>query len=203
MGIYELLFIGGLEVWALLTIIVGFVGAYEVWAALDARLAEAEESSIGVETPLLYSKALKVAVLCMVAGMGVLISGYSLGETANELVSWFNEYDDNENIEAYITEDRDFESPGTSAGWDIGLHIGTGVMGSLVLAAISLGGQIFAFVFTSFDDELECDFQEDKFGAEHFARAGEIFGKMHDRESCYEHIQEMFVIQDLNGDGII
>lgn len=90
LGVYELLFIIFQEIWALITIILGIVYALEVWDLLDARRAEAEEGSIGVETPLLYSKAMKVATLCMISGLGVLISGYSIGETSNELVSWFD-----------------------------------------------------------------------------------------------------------------
>ena len=44
-----------------------------------ARLAEAAKDSIGVETPLTMNLAIKTFTLLIVAGLTVLISGYSLG----------------------------------------------------------------------------------------------------------------------------
>lgn len=63
--------------------IVSILSAAYVWTLLDWRLGEAAEGSIGVETPLTWDKAIKVFTLCMIAGLGVLISGFSLADVAD------------------------------------------------------------------------------------------------------------------------
>jgi len=40
--------------------------------------------------------AIKAGTLCLLSGLTVLLSGYSLGEVAKELISFFGEYDDDE-----------------------------------------------------------------------------------------------------------
>ena len=83
MGLYEIVVVLAWQVWALTVTIVAIMSAAYVWTLLDWRLAEAAEDSIGVETPLTWDKAIKVFTLCMIAGLGVLISGFSLADVAD------------------------------------------------------------------------------------------------------------------------
>lgn len=80
--------------WALVVTLLALYSGSALWDAVDARLAEAAAASIGVETPLSMGKAIKAFTLCMIAGLSVLVSGYALGESADELVAFFDDYDD-------------------------------------------------------------------------------------------------------------
>lgn len=86
--------------WSLVTTILALVFAEDVWMKLDARLAEAATSTLSIETPLDWDKAIKVYVLLMLTGLTTLLSGYALGNSANELIAYYAEYDDNEKNEA-------------------------------------------------------------------------------------------------------
>lgn len=77
--LWELLAIVGFEGWSLAITITGLVSASNLWTALESRLAEAKEGSLGIETPVRMDLAIKVFTLCMIAGLSVMISGYSLG----------------------------------------------------------------------------------------------------------------------------
>lgn len=77
----------------------------------------------------------------MITGLTVLISGYSLGETANELVTWFDNYDDDERLEPTDKDDPSYNYPdGEPSEQDILLHLLTSFYGMVVLGAIALGG---------------------------------------------------------------
>lgn len=69
------------EAWALSIVLVALYASFQVWDMVDARLAEAAEKSIGVETPLTMDKAIKAFTLLILAGITVLITGYSLSQT--------------------------------------------------------------------------------------------------------------------------
>ena len=71
-----------------------------MWTLADARLTESKLGSIGVETPITMIKGMKAFVLMMVATLAVVISGYSLGENAVEMISYFDHYYDKEQFEA-------------------------------------------------------------------------------------------------------
>jgi len=79
--------------WALVVTLLALYSGSALWDALDTRLAEAAAASIGVETPLSMEKAIKAFTLCMIGGLSVVISGYALGESADELVAFFDDYD--------------------------------------------------------------------------------------------------------------
>lgn len=67
------------DLWALVVVVVAVYSAMELWNAVDARLAEAAAGSQGVETPLSTGKAIKAVTLTLLAGLTVMISGWSLG----------------------------------------------------------------------------------------------------------------------------
>ena len=57
---------------------------------LDARVKEAADSSIGLENTLTWDKAIKATTLCLIQALGTLVAGYSLGEVASELITWYD-----------------------------------------------------------------------------------------------------------------
>lgn len=66
----------------------------ELWDKLDARLADAAEASLGLENALTWGKAIKISALCMIVSLGNLITGYALGNVADNVITWFAQYED-------------------------------------------------------------------------------------------------------------
>lgn len=188
------LFIG----WSFVMAVTGTVGAAEVWTALDTRLAEAEESSIGIETPLDWDKSIKANSLLMVAAITVCISALSLANITDNLTDYFNEYDKVEQNE-YSNEDE-----GTAAEHDLLYHLILSIYGWFTLSAISLGGLIFTFVNFKFDDEFTCDLEESGYTFEnHYNALVAIRQSMTDRADCKKKMPSLFKIVDINGDGYV
>ena len=94
--IYELVVIAAFLLWSLIVTLMSLYTGSELWTLADARLTEAKLGSIGVETPITMIKGMKAFVLMMVATFAVVISGYSLGENAVEMISYFDHYYDKE-----------------------------------------------------------------------------------------------------------
>lgn len=203
MWLYEIIVILLWQIWSLEVTIVALVSAGYIWSTLDARLAEAAAGSIGVETPLTLDKAIKAFTLCMLTGLTVVIAAYALGESADELVAFFDDYDDKTDDEGTDKDTGKKDAPGASALADIGYHLATAVYGHFVLSAIAAGGFLFTWIFFSFDDSFECDLQEGVISAATYAAAGGILAAQTDRASCLETIQKVFDIEDINGDGFI
>lgn len=83
--------------WSLTTLILALSWAGYVWTALDNRLAEAAVGSIGIETPLDWDKAIKASTLLMIVGLMNGIVAYSLGQIANPIIGYYDQYDNKEN----------------------------------------------------------------------------------------------------------
>lgn len=96
--------------------------------------------------------------LSVLAGMTAMISGVALGEIADDVIKFFDEYDDKTNDEASDKNSGDTDAAGTAAQNDILYHLATHFYGLLVLATVSLGGYIFMMTHTNFNDEFDCDF---------------------------------------------
>ena len=101
---------------------------------------------------------MKLFTLCMIVGGMSIVGGFSLGDTADELIGWFDEYDDHTDNEGSMKKSpftRDMD--GTSAIYDVIYHAVTLMWGMLVFHGIVTGGFIFGFWFMWFDDPKECD----------------------------------------------
>ena len=160
--LYEVLAILSWQFWSLIVIIIAFVSASDIWTKLDARLAEAAAASIGLENPLTWTMAVKTSALLMVCTFGVVVTAYALSDTADELISYFGEYDDNTKTEGDQKTDASADDPdGTSAQWDVGIsHMITTFYAYAVFAAISIGGYIFYTSFSPLEDNVVCDFEQ-------------------------------------------
>lgn len=60
---------------------------------MNERLAEIEANKNGLETPLQWDKAIKSVTLCLLIGLMSMVSAYSLGINADNLIGYFDEYD--------------------------------------------------------------------------------------------------------------
>jgi hypothetical protein len=156
--LWELIVIAAFEIFALAITIVSLFGADDLWRKTEERMAEAAEDSIGLENALTWSKAIKMATLCLLWALATLVSGYSLGETAAFLINWFNEYDDDTDTEHLNPDDGLYDEAGTAAKYDIYIHLVVSIFGWAVLSAIAMGSWVFDFTFLTYEDDVECDF---------------------------------------------
>lgn len=143
--------------WSFLCVVLSLVAGGELWTSLNARVDEVEAFKYG-GVPVPWDKSIKAVTLSLLAGLTVLISAYSLGEVAEELISYFAWYDDDEKNEGDEKTDGSNDDPaGTSAKFDFIYHTVTAVFGWLVLMGVSLGGSIFRMSFLNFDDGFTCE----------------------------------------------
>jgi hypothetical protein len=92
--IYELIITGGWLFWSFFQAVGGTWLASRAWSALDERIAEAKANSIGLENVLNGEKTIKAVVLHLLVGFIHLVIAYCLGNTADVLVGWFDNYSD-------------------------------------------------------------------------------------------------------------
>ena len=204
MGLWDFIAFFLFPLWSIFVIITATLNAGNTWSLTDQRLAEAHAGSIGVETPLSPSKAIKVVTLCFISAIGVSIAGYGLATDAVAMISMFDEYHDKTNSEADDKNDSsNDDAPGTAATSMIVHHMVTTLYGHFQLGVIALLAYTFRWYFTTYDDEFTCDLQEDTVSINTYQALISGFSSMTDRASCYAKIDQMFDIEDINGDGVI
>jgi hypothetical protein len=154
MYLWEVLTIAALILWSFVIIIWSTVAAGQLWELIDARVAEAATTVAGDETPLTWDKGMRNFFLAIIAGFGAMISASALGETAYELVGYFDGYDDKTNSECAPSGCSD--TAGTSAQNDLITHLVTVFYSIFVLSTISFGGYTFMMSHVGFDDDFDC-----------------------------------------------
>lgn len=93
MGLYELLFTLLFLATGLVIIILSFVGASNLWEEIDARvLGAATEGIFG--TAISNMDMFRFGTLGMVYAIATWITAFSLGETVDELIGWFDDWTD-------------------------------------------------------------------------------------------------------------
>lgn len=93
------------ELWALIVIIMSLVGAGDIWNWTDQRLAEAKKDSMGLETAISWHLAIKSVALIFIVTMGVVVAACGLSEIANEVITYFDEYQNDVNTEGNLKQE--------------------------------------------------------------------------------------------------
>lgn len=159
--LFEVILILGWQLWAFVQPILATMLASEVWNQVEIRVAEAQLSSRGLETPVSWNIAIKTATLLLLVGSMTVVAGFSLGDIADEAITWVAKYEDDVNNEATNKETGDqIGEKGRSANEDITLHMVTSVFGMLVFGVISIGSFVFANQFldvANAGENFECD----------------------------------------------
>lgn len=146
---------------------------------------------------------MKFFALSMVVGIGSSIGGYSFGSVADELITYFDEYsDDKYKQEAKDKKTGEEDAFGTAAGWDLLYPYGVIVMAELLYTVIVVGGFLFGFTNANFDYPLECD-TFDKMDKATRQQLQMMLNLVHDLPSCYNAMPIVFLIADLNQDGVL
>lgn len=161
MGLYETIFVSLFLLTSFLVTVVSLYGAGDIWTAVETREA-------GVKADGYYGSAvsmvdaMKFGVLGMVVAMGTWISAYSMGNTVDELVGWFDDWTDpshnDASKEGKDKDDGDQYGPdGTSIEYDFFYHAITVVYSWFVFTSIMVGGQVFALEYMQFKPAQGCD----------------------------------------------
>lgn len=162
LGVYDLVVTLIYMSWSVLVIILSFSLASVIWNEVEQReIGVTTEGSGGVALDEFQSA--KLFVIGLLFGMMSIIGGYSIGETTDQLISWFDNYTTDRTKEACqngtLNDDTCYlnDDSGTSLGYDSIYHFLT-IAGSYGLFfAITIGGYIFSFVYATITEPAECD----------------------------------------------
>jgi hypothetical protein len=180
MFLYEALATSALLLWSFFTVVMATWAGSNQWKLMDERFAESQQFVVNSETPLGWDKGMKAWMQCVVAGFGAIISAVAFGETADQLIAYFDGYDDKTNTEC---SDSSCDTPGTSAQTDIVAHLITVFYSWFVISAISLGGYIFMLSYTNFDDDFDCTFV-DGIDISHYYPIFGVLGSVTNYDEC-------------------
>jgi len=147
MGLYETIFVVLFLGTSLYMTVASLYGANFIWSAVELREADVKASG-QYGTAVSMVDAMKMGSLGMVIAMGTWISAYSLGNTVDELIGWFDDWTDpahnDASKEGNDKDDGDQVGPdGTSLSYDFYYHAITTVYSWLTFTAIMVGGQYF------------------------------------------------------------
>jgi hypothetical protein len=203
LGYYEIAVAFGWFFWAAFQTIYGTYLASQNWDALDARVAEAKKDSIGLENAMSGEKTIKAVTLHMLVAFLVPMIGWCLGEVADPLVGWFDNYSDKTKTEGRDKDSGNYDRDGTAAREDVYYHAIATVYGMFILGCIDLGSYIFMGEFLNIngDDGFTCDVASQSQST--YSQVATYAKAMTDRASCLENIGKIFDIMDLNNDGMI
>jgi hypothetical protein len=182
---------------AALLLLLSTLFAMDVWTQLEDRHTEVL-STVGFETPFMWTHAIKANAILMLLGTIMVIGGFSLGDVANEMINWVNEYEDEDNQKAYDSSDSGYA---TAHQQDILLHMVTATSGYLLFLNITIGAYIWSWSFLSIRDagaDFECEIKPQDYSA-----LPGVVSQITSKETCLEQIDALFDIADLNGDNYI
>lgn len=204
LGVWEIIFVIMFLSWSLIVTGLSYFTAVDVINYTGAReLAVYTEGTLGVvATPM---DAMKIFALLTVMGMGTWLSAQTLGDSADELLSWFNNY--KTSIEGWEDLDRrprrrETDEPGTAIGFDLIYHSATTVYSYLVLSAMLVGGYVFAFSFLGFGRApADCD-PANVDGVDYGSALNAITNLSEGTyDECIEAMDKAFHVIDINKDS--
>merc|ERR1711998_614501 len=88
----------------------------------------------------------KYLALGCVIGIGAWISGLSLGDSAAELLGFFNNYNTKTRTEA-SDGSGNFDPDGTAIQYDLAFHFITLLFSYMTISAIAIGAYVFGFIY--------------------------------------------------------
>merc|ERR1719502_2153385 len=138
LGLWELLAVILFLTWSLSISIVGYVEGALLWQRYESM--EAAGLTVTVVEGYKY-----LALGCVI-GMGAWISGLALGDSANKLLGFFDEYEDKTKTEAQ-DDDGNSDPDGTAIEYDLGFHFITLLFSYLTISAIAIGAYVFGFIY--------------------------------------------------------
>merc|ERR1712046_114991 len=138
LGLWELLAVVLFLTWSLAISVVGYVEGALLWERYETMEAAGQTVTI--------VQGYKYLALGCVIGIGAWISGLSLGDSAEELLGFFDNYAAKTKTEG-TDKNGNVDPDGTAIQYDLGFHFVTLLFSYLTISAIAIGGYIFGFVY--------------------------------------------------------
>lgn len=138
LGLWELLSVILFLTWSLAISIVGYVEGALLWDRYSTMEATGNIITI--------VQGYKYLALGCVIGIGAWISGLALGESAHELLGFFDNYTDKTKTEA-VSNQGDVDSDGTAIIYDLVFHFVTLLFSYVTISAIVVGSYVFGMVY--------------------------------------------------------
>merc|ERR1711981_195611 len=136
LGLYELLATLFFLTWTLGISILGYVEADMMWVKFE------DMQKAGTTMTLL--DGYKYLALGFIIGIGAWISGLALGDSCEELLGWYDNY----NVGSEATNQNGVrDSDGTSIVYDLSYHTVTLLYTYAAVSAIAVGGFVFGYLW--------------------------------------------------------
>lgn len=205
MGLYETIFVVLFLLTSLYMTVSSLYGANIIWSAVELREADVVASG-QYGTAVSMIDAMKMGALGMTIAMGTWISAYSLGNTVDELIGWFDDWTDpahnDASKEGSDKDDGDQVGPdGTSLSYDFYYHAITTVYSWLTFTAIMVGGQYFGQTYFAFKPADNCDLTETNKSL--YSGVPAQIASITNLETCKSVRKSLFMLADLNKDNMI
>merc|ERR1711907_309135 len=142
LGLWELLAVVLFLTWSLAISVVGYIEGALLWERYEAMEAAG--------TTVTIVQGYKYLALGSVIGIGAWISGLALGDSANELLGFFDNYADKTKNEACpkdSSDPDDCDPDGTAIEYDLLFHFITLLFSYMTISAIAVGGYIFGYIY--------------------------------------------------------
>jgi len=147
MGLYELFATLSFLTWSLLISIVGYIEAALLWQKFEDLEKEGKNMS--------QVMGYKFLALGFIIGIGAWISGLALGDSAAELLGFFDNY--KTKLEGNV--DGTVDADGTSIVYDLSYHVITTIYTYFVVSTIAMGSYIFGFIFLGQEVDVNVNVQ--------------------------------------------
>merc|ERR1719313_319374 len=145
LGLWELLAVVLFLTWSLGISIAGYVEGALLWERYEAM------ETVGQTVTIV--DGYKYLALGCVIGVGAWISGLALGDSAEKLLNFFNEYEDKTNDEASNGSNTD--AAGTGILYDLSFHFVTLLFSYTTISAIAIGAYAFGYTYLGQGDAAD------------------------------------------------
>jgi hypothetical protein len=146
LGLWELLAVVLFLTWSLGISIAGYVEGALLWERYEAM------ETVGQTVTIV--EGYKYLALGCVIGVGAWISGLALGDSAEKLLNFFNEYEQKTRDEA-TDADNNRDADGTAIIYDLAFHFVTLLFSYTTISAIAIGAYAFGYTYLGQGDAAD------------------------------------------------
>ena len=202
LGFWEAVFTTGFLMWSLGITWHAFHISEQILDTVQAReYAVYHEGTFGHAVDTL--EAIKMSTLLFVMAIGIWISGFAIADNADELLDWFNHYDDDTDNEADTKQNSIVDEDGTSIFYDFIYHTVLIVGVDFLYSIVTLGGEYMWDTFGKFKEVQNCDLG-DYSSSTYNGFVDQIQNiPQGTYAECLSTIDNIVRAMDLNSDGIV
>lgn len=202
LGAWELFFVMAFLVWSLGVTYMSFEVVSGLADILNAReLAAYTDGQFGVTLDMF--QAIKAIIILMLMATTTWVAGCALSDNADELLDWFNHYQDDTKTEADTKVNSIVDEDGTAITYDLVYHSTTLVYAYTVFTTIIFGSYYFMHHYGQFKPVQNCDLEN--IDSAPFAGLVDEFKGLSQTtyDQCLDIFKRAGVAMDTNKDGLV